>query len=219
LVYAFEPTDIPDLKKYNVDTKYLPLAYDPETFFPMNDGIKEYDISFVGHLNSNRKKLLDEILREREDLKMKIWGKQWSLLQPENYLDYQLHRYHVKKCLNNYNITPNEANKIYNISKICFNNHAETTKTGINPRFFEIFGSGAFQLVDYKPVLDTLFDYNCMKFCYRNRNELLENIQYYLENEKERNTVANDMNKIMENAHTYYHRIKEILRDINGTSK
>jgi len=214
LFYTFEPSDIPRLKEYNIEATYLPLGYDPKTFFPLENRINEYDISFVGILFPDRKRLFDELLRENPNLNFKIWGKQWSCLQPENYLDYKLHRYRLKKCIDNFNILPVQANKIYNHTKICLNFHHKQSVLGLNPRFFEIFGSGAFQLVDYKPVIDTLFDYKSQDFCFMNKKDLNEKIYFYLEHEKERNRIAKDMHEIIKNQHTYHHRVEKILSDL-----
>ena len=48
----------------------------------------------------------------------------------------------------------------------------------MNPRTFEILGSGGFQLVDYRKQVEELFDIEKEVVCYRNKEDLLAKIEY-----------------------------------------
>ena len=62
------------------------------------------------------------------------------------YVRYIFNGY--RECCINRSVAPREVNAYYNRSKICLNIHHEQSQEGCNPRFFEIMGTGGFQLVD-----------------------------------------------------------------------
>ena len=59
LFYTYEPTDIPRLRKYGIQANFLPMAYDPNSYFKLEDETYLRDISFVGALSvyPDRKKI------------------------------------------------------------------------------------------------------------------------------------------------------------------
>ncbi len=74
-------------------------------------------------------------------------------------------------------------------------------------------GAGGFELVDYKSALEELFDPEKEIVYYKDNKELLEKIDYYLNNEKERQKIAERGHRRVEREHTYKHRVEKILKD------
>jgi len=61
-VYYFDQAGIDILKKFGLrNPKFLPLATDPEVYAWKNIDEKKYDVSFVGNVYPNRRKLLDRL--------------------------------------------------------------------------------------------------------------------------------------------------------------
>jgi spore maturation protein CgeB len=216
LFYTYEPTDIQGLRKYGIHATYLPMAYDPDTYFKLEDETYIRDISFVGALSDypERKKILELIISRHKNLKLEIWGTAWTWYNPFLQYEYKIKRRALGKHIHNYNIPPEEVNKVYNATKICLNMHHRQSKEGVNPRTFEILGAGAFQLIDHKKELEKLFDIGREIVCYKNEADLLDKIEYYLENEDERNKIARRGHEIVTNKHTYKHRAETILSDV-----
>ena len=217
IFYTFEPTDIPILDKYNVKSKFLPMGYDPHNYFKLETDKKNIDISFIGNINNNtiRKELLEKIVLNYPELNIGFWGKSWTWYNPFLLYEYKMKMKKLGNHINNYHVTHEEINRIYNSSKLCLNIHHPQSKTGLNPRTFEILGSGGFELVDYKSSLNDLFKLGIEIECYRNEKELLDKIEYYLENEEERKKIVKRGSDIVKKKHTYTHRAKVILTDIN----
>lgn len=99
-------------------------------------------------------------------------------------------------------------------SKMCLNIHHYQSKEGVNPRTFEILGAGGFQLIDYKKILEELFDIDKELVCYRGIEELVEKIIYYLDRDEERNIIAKAGHQRVLKEHTIRHRVERILTDI-----
>ena len=216
IFYTYEPTDIQGLRKYGIQANFLPMAYDPDTHFKLEDETYSRDISFVGVLNTypTRKKILELIISRHKNLDLEIWGTAWTWYNPFLQYEYKIKRRALGKHIHNYNIPPEEVNKVYNATKICLNIHHRQSKEGVNPRTFEIIGAGAFQLIDYKKELEDMFDIGREIVCYKNEADLLDKIEYYLENEDERNKIARRGHEIVKKKHTYKHRAETILSDV-----
>ena len=216
IVYTYEPTDIHELRAYGIHANSLPMAYDPNSYFKLEDETVTNDISFVGALYNypERKKILEMIISHHRELRLEVWGMARTWYNPFLQYEYKIKRRALGKHIHNYNIPPEEVNKVYNSTKICLNIHHRQSKEGVNPRTFEILGAGGFQLTDYKKILEELFDIGREIECYKNENDLLDKIGYYLENEDERKKIAQRGNEIVMKRHTYKHRAETILSDL-----
>lgn len=98
---------------------------------------------------------------------------------------------------------------IYNKSTINLNITLRSIKSGMPLRVFDIFGAGGFLLSNYQKDFDEFFiegeDYDS----YRNENEFISKIEYYVNHENECQEMAMSAQKKVEEKHTYIDRIKE----------
>ncbi|KKN35086.1 hypothetical protein LCGC14_0787110 [marine sediment metagenome] len=96
---------------------YLPLASDPETFFPINRSEEEkfLDVVYVG--NGIASKSYDIIMEPASNFDLNIWGKDWNKSS-----NHQFRRF-LKG-----NIPPNKVNDVYNRSKIVLNMHRSSQR-------------------------------------------------------------------------------------------
>ena len=218
LFYTFEFSDIQKLQNYKINSKYLPMAYDPDSYFCLENKTKTIDICFIGNLNPypHRKKLFEEIISKYKDLNIELWGKTWTWYNPFLNYEYNIKRKQLGNHINNFNVDSDKINTIYNSSKICINIHHPQSINSLNPRTFEILGSGGFELVDYKSSLNNLFDIGNELESYSNKTELFEKIDYYINNERRLQNIANrGHNKVLK-YHTYKNRANTIIQDMES---
>lgn len=106
-----------------------------------------------------------------------------------------------------------EMSNIYSASKIGFNS---SIRNDINMRVFEIMSCGCFLLTDHlkNNGLYELFEEGKHFISYRNEKEMIKLIDYYLENDKEREKIANAGYELVINNYTYFHRAQKMFNYI-----
>lgn len=99
--------------------------------------------------------------------------------------------------------------RLFSESRIVFNN---AVKQDLNMRFFEVLSAGTFLLSDMAQGSgqEELFrdgeDYGCY-----NKGNLVESALFYLRNEDLRESIARRGQRLALNAHTYRHRVEDLL--------
>lgn len=100
---------------------------------------------------------------------------------------------------------------IFSRSRINLNISLRSIISGIPLRAFDIMGSGGFLLSNYQAdFMDDFvpgedFDY------YESKEDLLRKLEYYLNHEDERAAIAKNGHDKIARAHTYRHRVREML--------
>jgi len=170
--------------KLGVGSCWLPLAFDQEIFKPLNYK-KKLDIFFAGsnlpnRINNHKKYLIPLI--EKYGHKLYLAGYGWrktNIINSCKYLGEIPYKF---------------LNLLYNLSKINLNilrDDIENDYLTINSRFFEILGSGSFQISSEIKGIHELFEINKEIVMASSREEMLELVEYYLNNEEERLKIAN----------------------------
>ena len=197
-----------ELDALGVAALYLPLAALPSLHGPMELSALDQrrygaDISFMGAGYPNRR----EAFRQLAHLDFKIWGTEWD----NEYALAPLVQQGGAR------ISPEDAVKIYNASKINLNLHSsvnpKTLVTGgdfVNPRTFELAACRAFQLVDERSLLPELFADDELA-TFRSMDELKDKIDYYLSHEEERQALAEKSQARVLKDHTYRQRMAALL--------
>ncbi len=85
-------------------------------------------------------------------------------------------------------------------------------ETGLNMRHFEVTAAGGFLLCYQQPELAENFVIGKECDAFRNENELIEKIQYYLANPKERCAIALAGQRRTLAQHLHSHRLQSVLR-------
>ena len=83
---------------------------------------------------------------------------------------------------------------------------------GINPRLFEAAACQAFQLVDMKREIPTLFPNGSM-ITFDRLDELPELVKHYLAKRSERERIATQACQHAQACHLYTHRMQQVLND------
>jgi spore maturation protein CgeB len=104
-----------------------------------------------------------------------------------------------------------EKVKILNGAKVVFNNLHYAEVESVNNKFFEISGSGAFQICDYRPILNDLLPIDPNLVSFRNIDEAEKLIRYYLNSPEKRNELRDVIQSHFLENFTYSHLINFIL--------
>ena len=156
---------------------YFPLATNEKIFRPLNM-TKEIDLLLVGYPYSNRTQLID-YLANNSYYSITLIGQHWK-----RYLNKQNLRRKNVTVINKW-LSPSDINLYYNRSKIILNPHRtfhfkfNQNKTSIknrsvNNRFFDIFASGGFQLIDCQINIPVSPSKPSTKITYPNEQKCLE---------------------------------------------
>ena len=163
---------------------YFPLATNEKIFKPLTM-TKEIDLLLVGYPYPNRTQLVD-YLANHSDYSITLIGQHWK-----RYLNKQNLRRKNVTVINKW-LSPFDINLYYNKSKIILNPHRtfhfkfNKNKTSIknrsvNNRFFDIFASGGFQLIDCQINIPVSPPKPSAKITYLNEQKCLELIHEYMQ--------------------------------------
>lgn len=102
-----------------------------------------------------------------------------------------------------------EMARVFSESRMIFNN---AVNEDLNMRFFEVLSSGTMLLSDATigSGQSELFCDGEDYACYR-ENSLVETARFYLENDEMRERIAVRGQRLVHNAHTYLHRVEDLL--------
>ena len=128
---------------------------------------------------------------------------------PHRFYNHELDGYFQNKY-----IIGEEKSKLLYGSKIVFNQMHYAEVEGVNCRFFEANGSGAFQLSDYRPILKELLPIDPKLVSFNGIDEGIEKIKYYLNHDKERYEIADAVYKHFIENYTYDNLVSYILNQI-----
>ncbi len=107
--------------------------------------------------------------------------------------------------------TLDEMPKVFNLSKINLNMTMRSIESGLPLRCFDILGCGGFLMTNYQPELEDMFVIGQDLEAYSSLEELIDKCRYYLSHEDERAAIARSGYEKVCQAHTHFHRMKEML--------
>lgn len=173
--------DVNELKRLLIPSDFLQVGFDSENFNPdgpVNE--KTPEIVFLGNNYgrmfplSEQRELMVRTLKEVYKDRVGIYGTGWNEWGNGPIESYS------------------EEGKVYRGCKIAISLSHFNRSRYASDRLFRIMGSGAFCLThDYKELdLDFIVGQDLDKFDGKNINELISKINYYLENEQEREEIA-----------------------------
>jgi len=194
--FVFDPYYLSKLREINPNSYYLPCAACPEIHrevIPLEHRKYEYDISFIGSYEKNREEIFDYLSKIYN---LRVSGFGWKNKQ---YVDRRLY------------LGRNMCVQL-NLSKINLNIHAHHSFRGVNLRTFEIPCTRSFQICDNISEIRNLFHIGKEIVCYDSVDDLVELIEYYLDNGGERYRIIKQGYDRVIKEHTLLHRVGEILR-------
>lgn len=168
----------------------VPWACDPEFHRKINIE-KKYDISFIGTAYPERR----IIVRKLENVD--VFGSFWKGIGKKSHEP----------------VYGEDFVKIINQSSINLNLQAKISVEADAPtmRTFEVAGCGGFQISDYMPSIKRYFP---VIPTFKDTDELKEEIEYYLDNDEERENIALKCMKICRDSFKYTNSADTILSKI-----
>jgi spore maturation protein CgeB len=221
-VFTLDQNSVAEYQKAGAaQVHFMPFAADTSVFRPLRvDYRQQLDICFIGSAFWNRVRFFDEIAGYLKKKKLLISGIWWKRLK-------HYHALKPKIRLGTW-MSPENTALIYNRAKIVINlhrshdddsynyNREKIPATTPNPRTFEICGSGALQLTDMRADLPQFYVPGEEIVVYENPADLVEKIEYYLQNEEERQRIAMKGLYRTHWGQTYRHRLSSLLTQIFG---
>jgi spore maturation protein CgeB len=182
---------------------YLPFGCDPDLHRGVvlsDQELEKYgcDVCFTGAYYPER----EEALSCLTDFNLKIWGYR-------NWMNTELRKFYHGTISNGEDMV-----KAYNACKIALNIHYHLTGDGANYRTFEITGCGAFQIVDDRKDLASLFEVGqeVVTYEYKNLSDLEEKVRYYLNNDQKRIAIAQKGQERAHRDHTLQQRMDRLIQ-------
>lgn len=197
--------DILSSRVYYMPECFNPIVHKQENKFD----IKKYccDITTAGNLHPYRIQFFKNLLDLGLDIK--IWGfppakwSKWKTIQP---------------LFQNKPVFDSEKVFAFQSSKIVLNNLLYSEVYGLNVRAFEIAGSKAFQLIDYREGLRDLFQEGKEIISFSGLEDLKDKIKFYLNEPGLRKKISEAAYEAAISKHTYKHRLELIESTVFGNS-
>jgi spore maturation protein CgeB len=203
--YSKDPYIVNFMKnKMNLNAKIYSEAFNPRIHKRPNINVSTLeneigiDVLCFGNLYPYRNRMLH--LVKESGINITTFGHKAKYF--DNYL------------LNNYQnkgIYGEEKAKILNGAKIVFNNFHYAEIESVNNKFFEISGSGAFQICDYKPILNDLLPIDPKLISFQNLDEAKKLINFYLDKPEKRFEIRDQIKSYFTENFTYKELINTIL--------
>lgn len=157
------------------------------------------DVMTYGTMYPYRVNMLRQVIDAGIDLK--VYG-----IIPHRFYNGELDNAYQYKY-----IVGEEKSKILYGSKIVFNQMHYAEIEGVNCRFFEVNGSGAFQISDYRPILHKLLPIDPELVSFKSIDEGINKIKYYLAHPDERYAIAEKVYKHFISNYTYDNLVAYIM--------
>jgi len=160
------------------------------------------DVMTYGTMYPYRCRMIKRVMEAGIDVK--LFG-----VRPGRFYDHALDKAFTGKYL----VGEEKARVLYG-AKIVFNQMHYAEIEGVNERFVEANGMGAFQLCDYKPVLQDLLPVAPELVSFRTIDEGIEKLRHYLQHPQERYDIAARVQRHFAEHYTYDHLIRHILNSL-----
>lgn len=203
--FSKEPFLVDTLRaKAGLNAYYLPEGFNPR----MNvrpaiaksqaEDQTNIDVLMYGNLYPYRARMAEQLLKA--GIRVTIFGRPAAFTPPL-----------VKSAYAGRYLVGEEKNQLLYGAKIIFNNFYFAEITSANQKYFEINGTGGFQLSDYKPLLDDYSGVPCSQVTFTSLDDAIDKIRYYLANPLERYSLADSQYTHFQKHHTFDHRMAQLL--------
>jgi hypothetical protein len=202
LIISSLPNFVAHFRKIGIRSELNRFAFEPTILERFGPRETDLPITFVGSLSPAHQTRLDLLERLSSHLEIDVWGIGADGLPPESPIRHR-HRGTAWGI---------QMYQILHRSKLTLNHHIGISDTyANNMRLYEATGVGTLLITDWKENLPELFDLGKEVVAYRDPDECLELIRYYLEHEDERQEIARAGQQRTLRDHTYCHRMQELV--------
>ncbi len=202
LYNSFSQKAVELLEREGFPAKYLCHAYDPKSFYKIDNCIQNIDVVFVGNWSPWREEVIKKVLSVTENIS--LYGPGWNTKS-------NLGSCNIKKIYKGPKIVGAELNRLFNSAKIVVNASRNYGCSGLNMRFFEVPASGACLLTDWVPELERHFIPGQHLIVYSTIDDLGLRIVELLQNTELRNDIAKNGCNYVSKSYTYEKLAKQLL--------
>lgn len=160
------------------------------------------DVMTYGTMYPYRCRMLKKVVES--GINLKIYG----------VIPHRFYNHNLDGAFQNKYITGEEKSWLLYGSKIVFNQMHFAEVEGVNCRFFEVNGSGAFQLSDYRPILHELLPLDPNEVSFKGIDDGINKIKYYLNHPEERLEIANTIYNHFILHYSYDNLVRYILSSL-----
>lgn len=206
LIISSFPHYVSLFNKIGIRSEYLPLAFDKRVLDRVGINKRILDTVFIGSVSLFHKKGTRILEKAASSIPLSVWGQGFSLLSPFSPLRnaYQGKAWGLRMY------------EILSSAKIVINRHIDAAGDNANNlRMYEATGMGAMLITDYKKNLPDLFKIGDEIESYKNSDELIDKLKYYLANENMRRQIAKRGQKRTLTYYNYSNRMGQLLKIIN----
>lgn len=187
--------------------EHLPFGYDPELHRPLESD-PEYacDVIFLGHWSKKREYVLEHI--SELDVDFDLWGNHWK---------WRCWKPSLRRCLRGDALMGESYARAMSSAKLVVNVVADHNIPAYNMRTFEIPATLSLMLTTDTEGQREIFQPGQEIVTYTDAKELSGLIDYYLDADKERQTVAEKGFEAVQ-GHSYHDRMErviEVARDLS----
>ncbi len=189
------------------DISLLHHSVDTDSFCKLPATDKKIDICFVGNWSKKRQTIVEALLQVTDNIS--IFGGKWlkkNIMKPK-----------LLKCIKGSYIEGEKLNLLYNQSRIVLNvtnwGFGEGDKrSGMNMRILEVPATGSFLLTDSSKDLEAVITPNTHLAVYKDLDECIQKARYYLQNEQEREQIAQNGLNFVKERYSYDNLVGEMIK-------
>ncbi len=191
-------------KENNIPNAFSTFGVNTDNFKPLKLK-KKYDVTFIGTPIEDRAEMIKHLVDN--GVKVNIFGGGW-------YKYPELAKYYGGK------VSTEEMVKIINESKINLN-FSKTIggKTGFKAKVFELCACNSFLLSEYFTGYTNYLAENKEIITFKDKKDLLDKVKFYLENDKEREKIAEAAYKKVVKNYSIEEEFKNIFEAISKIEK
>ena len=210
LILTSFPHYVERFRAMGIDSEYFRIGFEPTVLDRLTPLPNTYDTVFVGgvsefHIAGNA--ALETLAAQ---VGVDVWGYGIDSLPADSPLRA---RYHGEAW-------GMDMYAIFSNARIVVNRHGEIAENyANNMRLYEATGVGAFLITDHKDNLGELFEVGTEIESYRDADELVEKVRYYLDHDEERLRIARAGQARTLRDHTYLQRMKELEEIVGRRTK
>lgn len=206
LVISSLPNFVTHFRNGGIASELHRLAFEPAILPRLNSHSVEVPVSFVGSLSAAHKMRTRWLEHVCSQCEIKVWSSRLNGLPPNSPI-----RSHYEGPA--WGI---EMYQILHASKMTLDYHIDDADSYANNlRLFEATGVGTLLITDWKENLHEMFELGKEVIPYRRPEECIELIRYYLDHERERESVAKAGQQRTLREHNYYHRMGELVETVS----
>jgi hypothetical protein len=201
-ISSFPPT-VAAFRAAGIRAELVRLAFEPRVLSVLKDEGRPFDAAFAGSfydVHRSRTALIERLCERFEG--MRVFGAGAERLPA----DSPIRKRYAGQAWGR------EMYQALRNAKIVFNHHGDVPACANNMRLYEATGVGALLVTDWKEDLREIFEPGEEVAAYRTPEECVEQIDYYLRHDAEREAIARRGQARTLRDHTYRARVQQIAQ-------